>query len=270
MSQPETYFDLCKQNLELAREGRLADEAFCHPQQSSAGLALEWERDPMVAGLLAQIYYEAGHMCLAQRYAFEAGTNDDGSLNLQMLQLLVKTNIIYGWYPVAAKYIRELEHHSEYSAWATEQRRFLENDSAVDADPEYGMKRRCIPPDDFLATASGVGMQDLEYVIDANPEHRSSVEYLGVYYLLDCDFDNFRAFLDKYYGTPALPSLPRSFAEAVCMMSEAERGYWKRFDVDPAMYRRFCDFAKRLSTGLSMDRFKDTFWYYVMMMNTAL
>ena len=185
-----------------------------------------------------------------------------------MLQILVKTNIIYGQYAVASKYIRELERHREYASWATSQRRFLNDDAAVVSDPEYGMKRKCIPADDFLAES--IGIEDMDKIIDANPEHRSSVEYLGVYYLLDCDFDNFRSFLDKYYGTPALPSLPRSFAEAVCMMSEAERGYWKRFDVDPAMYRRFCDFAKRLSTGLSMDRFKDTFWYYVMMMNTAV
>jgi len=263
--EPHTYYDLCCQNLELARHGKLAEEAFCHIQHSSAGLVLEWERDSKLAEVLSAIYYEAGHIALAQRYAFEANVCAEGEYNPEMLKCLVATNIIYGEYPVAKKYIDLLEKDRKYGAWAGEQRRFLWDDAAVEADPEYGMKRRCIPQTDFVSRT--IGLEDMEYIIDANPEHRNSMDYLGVYYLLDCDFERFAALVEKYYGTPALPSMPRSFAEAVCMMSENNPGYWKRFNVDPAVFRRYRDFVNRLSTGLSMEKFNDSFWYYVMLMN---
>ena len=264
-TQPLNYYDLCRQNLELAREGRLAEDAFTCVQHSSAGLVLEWERDWRLAKLLSDIYYEAGHMALAQRYAFEANVYAEGRYMPDMLKRLIQTNIIYGAYPVAEKYITELESDRECGAWARDQRRFLRDDAAVEADPEYGAKRRCIPEQDFLAAT--IGIEDLGYVIDANPEHHKSMDYLGVYYLLDCDFERFGALVERYYGTPALPTMPRSFAEAVCMMSEDNPGYWKRFGVEPAVYRRYRDFVTRLSTGLSMSKFDDTFWYYVMMMN---
>ena len=260
------YYDLCLQNLELARQGRLAEDAFTLAQYTSAGLVLEWEEDYRLAELLTDIYYEAGHIALAQRYAFEASVFAEGEYNPAMLRRLVQTNIIYGAYPVAEKYIIALEDGSEYAGWASGQRRFLGNDAAVDSDPEYGAKRKCIPAEDFLA--SNIGIEDLEYVIDSNPGHRCSIEYLGVYYLLDCDFPSFAALVEKYYGTPALPSLPRSFAEAVCIMSENNPGYWKRFGVDRAVYKRYRAFATRVGTGLSMEEFKDSYWFYVMMMNS--
>lgn len=262
---PVTYYDLCVQNLELAREGKLAEEAFFHPQHSSSGLILEWDRDPKIAALVSGIYYASGHIALAQRYAFEANVCAEGEYDPEMVRLLVSTNLIYGSYPVAKKYISLLEKDRKYASWAKEQRRFLWNDAAVEDDPEYGAKRRCIPEDDFLSNL--FGLEDLEYVIDANPSHHNSMDYLGVYYLLDCNFESFGALVEKYYGTPALPVLPRSFAEAVCIMSENNPGYWKKFNVDPKVFRRYRDFVNRLSTGLPMDKFKDTFWYYVMMMN---
>lgn len=260
-----TYFDLCKRNLELAEEGRLAEDAFCNVQKGSSGLVLDWEQDPRIAELLAEIYYTAGHIALSQRYAFEANVCAEKEYNPAMLKRLVTTNIIYGEYPVAKKYISLLEKDSRFGEWAKEQKRFLWDDAAVEADPEYGMKRRCIPAEDFLA--SPVGIEDMEHIIDANPDHRASMDYLGVYYLLDCDFERFGDLVEKYYGTPALPELPRSFAEAVCMMSENNPGYWRRFGVDPGVFKNWKDFVSRLSAGVSMDRFKDTFWYYVMKMN---
>ena len=256
------YYDLCVQNLNLAREGRLAEDAFTCVQYTSAGLILEWEQDWRLAELLSDIYYEAGHIALAQRYAFEASVFAEGEHHTAMLKRLIQTNIIYGAYPVAEKYINALERDS----WASEQRRFLGNDAAVASDAEYGAKRKCIPQEDFLSHT--IGIEDLEYVIDSNPEHRNSIEYLGVYYLLDCNFEAFGALVDKYYGTDALPALPRSFAEAVCIMSQINYGYWKKFNIDYSIYKRYLAFANRLGTGLSMEKFSDTYWYYVMMMNT--
>ena len=262
-----TYFDLCRQNLELARQGRLAEDVFTKVQHTSAGLVLDWEEDARIARLLSDIYYTAGHLALARRYAFEANVCAQGEYDPEMLRTLIRTNIIYGSYEVAEKYIGWLEGDRKYGKWAGSQRCFLYDDSKVEADAEYSQLRKCIPEEDFLS--SNIGIDDLKYVIAANPRYRNAVEYLGVYYLLDCDFENFENFVEEYYGIPALEKLPRSFAEAVCMMSETNPGYWKRFSVDQRVWNSFRDFRSRLSNGLSMERFKDTFWYYVMMMNTT-
>ena len=126
--------------------------------------------------------------------------------------------------------------------------------------------RKCIPAEDF--TSGDTGLTDaLKAIIKANPTHRQAVDYLGTLYLMDLDFDGFRSFLDEFYGTEALPSLPRSFSEAACMMSELDHGYWKTVGVSPDTYKNFREFSKRLGTGLSMDKFKDTYYYYVMMAN---
>ena len=44
---------------------------------------------------------------------------------------------------------------------------FVHNDEAVSADPELGLKRRCIPTRDFLSTARGLD-EDLKDIITVN------------------------------------------------------------------------------------------------------
>ena len=80
--------------------------------------------------------------------------------------------------------------------------------------------------------------------------------------------NEFKEMLDTFYGTEVLPTLPASFAEAACMLSEMDSGYWKRVGVSQSLYNRYRDFKKRIGTGLSMDRFRDTFWYYIMRVNS--
>jgi hypothetical protein len=123
--------------------------------------------------------------------------------------------------------------------------------------------------EDRIALSEGIE-EDLKYILRQNPSHTVTAEYLGVMYLLDCNMEAFKAFLDEFYGTVSLPALPRSFAEAACMLSELERNYWKKMGVSKKTYERYRDFKSRLETGLSEDKYKDTFWYYIMRVNTSL
>lgn len=154
----------------------------------------------------------------------------------------------------------------KWKEWASSQRRFLNRPDLVEQDEEYGMKVRCIPDGNFISQYRGIDA-DLRDIIKANPEHRNTVEILGVYYLLAMDFEAFRKFIDDYYGTEILPELPRSFAEAACMMSEITPGYWKSVGVSSSVYREYVDFKNRLSSGLSADKYRGTYWVYVMKMN---
>ena len=54
------------------------------------------------------------------------------------------------------------------------------------------------------------------------------------------------------------------------MLSELERNYWKKMGVSKKIYEQYRDFKTRLETGLSEDKYKDTFWYYIMRVNTSL
>lgn len=260
------YYDkIARLNLALAQTGQLAEKAFSYTQAGSAGLLPEWDQSGANGGLLSEIYLAMGYVSLAQRMAFETDVLAEDH-DPEMLAQLVRTNLIFGAYPVAEKYITELEKRPESREWACAQRRFLSDDSAVESDPLLGEMRKCIPDENF--TSGEKGLTDaLRAIIRANPTHRQAVEYLGTLYLLDMDFEEIRAFLDEFYGTEALPVLPKSFAEAACMLSEMEHGYWKTVGVSQKTYNSFRDFVKRLGTGLSMDKFKDSYYYYVMRAN---
>ena len=260
------FADLYLGNLALANTGQLGDKAFSIKQAGSKGLIPEWGHSVESAEWLSDIYFAMGHMAMAQRMAFEADILDP-EFNPRMMKRLVQTNIVYGEFPVAEKYLDALEKHGAYTGWVKEQRRFIGHMDLVEADPFYGDLRRCIPAEDFISSVRGIDT-DLKDIIRANPEHKAAMHYLGLYYLLDLDMERFGAMLDEFSGTEALDELPLCFQEAACMMSETgDHGYWKKIGVPPAEFRRYQDFKTRLGAGLDMDRFKDTFWYYMMKAN---
>lgn len=263
----KVYYDkIARLNLALAQKGELGDKAFSYTQAGSEGLWPEWSQSGENGALLSDIYFAMGYVALAQRMAFETDVLSPKGHDPRMLARLVQTNLIFGAYPVAEKYICELEKNPSTRKWAQSQRQFLAGDEAVDRDPLLSSMKKCLPEQNFTTGDEGL-TEALKSIIRTNPSQRIAVEYLGTLYLLDLDFDGFRSFLDEFYGTEALPSLPRSFSEAACMMSELDHGYWKTVGVSPDTYKNFREFSKRLGTGLPMDKFKDTYYYYVMMAN---
>ena len=53
---------------------------------------------------------------------------------------------------------------------------------------------------------------------------------------------SFQTLIEKYYGTPVLPSLPVSFQEAVILLAEKDVDYWKRFNVSENVIRKFAGY----------------------------
>lgn len=255
-------------NIALAAQGQLGDKAFNYLQAGPTCLFPDWDRNPTEGEILTDIYYQAGHIAMARRMAFEADEYRSPEHSNRMMKRLVQCGLIYEDWAVAEKYIHYLEGvGGRYAEWAASQRRFLGHPELIEQDEEYGMKRRCIPDKNFISYERGIAT-DLKDIMKANPEHRNTVEILGVYYLLALDFQVFKEFLDECYGSGILPELPRSFAEAACMLSEENPGYWKTVGVPVDIYREYSDFKKRLAAGLSMDKYSGTFWVYVMKLNT--
>ena len=261
------YQKLTILNLALAETGQLADNVFHYTQAGSDGIFAPWSQTVETGELLSNIYWSMGHIAYAQRMAMETNVLDDRDYNPAMMKRLIETNLVYGAYDVARKFIKILEQDKSLRERAASYRRFLDNDEAVEADPVLGPKRKCIPEKDFISQVRGID-EDLKDIIRANPSYHNAIEYLGVIYLLDCEMDKFKDLLDEFYGTEALPVLPASFAEAACMLSEIHRGYWKQVGVDQTTYNHYRDFTKRLGTGLPMDKFSDTFWFYIMRVNS--
>jgi hypothetical protein len=266
------YLYLCMLNLSLAEKGKLADHLFHFDQKGLQSLFIQMNNTQMSAMLLSDIYYTIGHTGASQNMAFEANLSSPGNRTGRMLQRLVETNLIYGAYAVAEKYIGLLERTFAYSDWATGMRRYLYNDDEVNRNPEYNKRRKSLPAENFLFTAQ-VTEKDLMSLSVQNPENRNPVEYTGAMYLLMKNPENFRQFLDKYYGTEALPTLPRSFQEAVIIIYESEGAeVWAEKGVSEPVIARFRQYKAFILANKNKPRlsdfvkvsYGDTYWFYFM------
>ncbi len=270
---PQTnYVYLCLLNRALAEKGELAERMFAFDQRGAEGLILQWDKSAAISTLLSDLYFTMGNIALAQEMAFESYVSSLGEGNPRMLQRLVETNLIYGAYPVAEKYIDILSQTFFYREWAESRRVFLYNDEAVEKDALLGAKRKDLLSADHLSQPQSIGI-DLQRMAEHHPANRIPIEYLGAVCLLNKDLAPFKALMEKHYGTPVLPSLPLSFQEAVITLSEEEPGYWKKFAVAEAVVERFAEYKRQVLAGkrnpsalpgLLRRSYGDTYWYYFM------
>jgi hypothetical protein len=221
--------------------------------------------------LLSEVYFAMNEIAPAQKMAFEANVSATGEGNPRMLKRLVQTNLIYGAYPVAEKYLDLLEQTFAYRSWAQAHRRFLADDEAVSADPLLGGKRRALTSSRALALTEGLEVE-LQRIAEANPSDTSPIHYAGAFYLLSKDVERFRALVERYFGTPVLPVLPVAFQEAVIILSEKDPAYWRRFRISEAVVRRFADFRQQAlssarNASLMQPAFGDSYWFYFLFSN---
>jgi len=259
-------------NVALAEKGELGERMFSYDQLGLKGLYLNFNRVSHISTLLSDLYFSMGHISLAQRMAFESNVSTPGGTNPRMIKRLVQTNLIYGAYPVAEKYISLLEQTAFYEDWAAEHRIFLWNDEAVEQDSILGMKRKCITANNYLAEFAGLDA-DLKRIAEQNPGHKASIEYVGAMYLLAKEMGAFKDLIETYYGTDVLPSLPKSFQEAVFILSEQDAEYWKKYHIPELTIRRYTEYRKQVLAnkgsqaslqGLLYRTYGDTYWYYFM------
>lgn len=261
-------------NLALAQKEILADKMFYFSQNGATSLIVDWNKTAHVSVLLSDIYFSLGNIASAQEMAFEANLSDQSEGNPRMLKRLIQTNLIYGAYSVAEKYISILEKTLYYRAWASQQRIFLNNDAAVVADSLLGNKRKCLSEINHLMLINGFGAE-LEAIAVNNPADKTAIHFLGCLYLLSKDLEAFKNFIEKYYGTEILPVLPVSFQEAIITYAEKDADYWKQYGVSDQTAGRFLVYRKNLianktNPNLKNDMFQafgNTYWYYLMFKN---
>ena len=265
------FLYMCHLNMALANKGELSDKMFNFDQRGPQGLLVQWNKSENISCMLSDIYFTMGATASSQEMAFEGYVSAMEDGNPRMLKRLVQTNLIYGTYPVAEKYISILEKTYAYRDWAQSQRKYLYNDEVVESDPILGTRRRMLPDRNSLAMIKGLA-GDLALFLEKGPANSATLQYLGAMYLLAKDLEGFKALVEKYYGTEFLPVLPVHFQEAVIVMSEKEPDYWKRFNVSETIVARFTDYKKQVLAnrnnsaiaGLLNRSYGNTYWFYFM------
>lgn len=258
-------------NMALAQKGVLGDYAFHFQPYGSGALLVNSNNTGAVRMVMSDVFYTVGCVAEAQQHAFEVQMTLPKGCGVQAMMRLVKTNLISGHYAVADKYLSILEKTLFYRKWAREYRRFLYNDEAVDADAELGEKRRSLSKRNRFAMFYG-WLPELEDVLEANPQNGKAMVYLGLSYLLAKDMEGFRRFLDKYYGTVSLRTLPLAFQQGVVALYQQEKERWEEFGVSPEVRKQYENYQEALyRTRNSRNRktalapyFGNTYWFYLM------
>ena len=131
--------------------------------------------------------------------------------------------------------------------------------------------RRCLPDTSRLVTVNGA-LADMEAVAVANPQHKAAFQYLAGVCLLSKDLAKFKELIDKYHGTPVLPSLPVPYQEAVIAFAEKDTAYWRTRGVTQEVVRRFSDYKRQVVANRNYPNAGDllagsygkTYWYFYM------
>lgn len=256
-------------NLALAQKGQLGENAFLFKPQGRAALMVNPSPDGVVRMLKSDINYTVGCIAEAQHQAFDAQIAFHKGLGIQTLKRLVQTNLIFGHYAVAEKYLDIMEKTTFYKEWAQKYRTFLYDDAAILADAELGEKRRSLIQDNRFALVDG-WTSELENIVRMNPLNRKAMDYLGIAYLLGKEMNAFRLLIEQHYGTNALPQLPMSFQEAVLVLYNANESMYNKYEISQKVrneYNRFLEWEENNKNNPNKKRimeaeFGHTFWYY--------
>lgn len=187
------YMLLNYANLALSNQGRLLEHYTDYRHDSDKALCIKPDYTADGMEFQAMIHYHIGDIAGAQRMAFEAV-----QINARpwLLQMLVRTNIITGQYSVAKKYLSILEKTIFYRRWALSMRDKM-------TDPQ--VRRSLADTDKFMHQDNF--FSDCLDIMDADASESPARSYLIAYILISRDADFLLRFVDRFYGTPALPSI---------------------------------------------------------------
>ena len=258
-------------NLALSRKGELAERLLDYDQRGPDALVF-LTKDRAVDVAQAHLMMAMGNVGAAQDVAFNTLSSLSGYCP-EMLKINAQVELMRGSYDVADKYISLLEKSMFYRKWAKEQRRFLNDDAAIEADPLLGNGRKNLEAEDAFVMFSDP-MSELFPILDANPGNERVLEYGLCYLLLSKDLNSVKHFIDDYYSSPDSPELPRIAQEAMVFYSEYSRNvegvepfgmdWCYSHGVKPEVLERFKEYQKAAMLGPeSLKRFRGTYWYYL-------
>lgn len=256
-------------NMALAHRGELADRAFHYYPRGLNSLLTTVNSTGAVRLLASDVHYSVGCIAEAQQHAFEAQVTFPNSMGIQTMKRLVKTNLIFGHYEVAEKYLSLIAKTTFHKEWAKTYSAFLYNDKAIEENAELGEKRRGLSKQNRFAMFYG-WQPELQDIFEADPSNDKAWEYLGLSFLLTKDLKGFQAFLDKHLSTTERKALPMSFQQAVMALDNQEMV--QKLGVSPQVKEQYSQFMRQLAqnrqnpnlNNLMHRSFGHTVWYYLL------
>jgi len=264
----DDYISLNWYNLSKARTGTLTEDLFKVRQHGPLGL-IYLSKGHSGNVCLAHVMFACGNIAAAQNLAFNALFTDDG-YDMSLLKMLCQIEFMRGCEIVAEKYRTILLSDKVYHEWAV---------SASD-DPEIERGRRCLALQSERFVMVDSPFEEMLDILDVAPSDSLTAQYAMSYLLLSKDLENIVSFIDKYYGTAVPYVLPTPVQEALLFFSEYNTNVngdasigvqWCRdHGVREETFIRFADFqqASLKNGGKSPERFRNSFWYYLI--NTAI
>lgn len=268
---PTNLLTVFLNNVSLCETDKLDDQLF-HFQQSPVGktLFLKWEMVSEILNRGGYFYYAIGMINEAHRWAFENMVMK--GLTPEDLKMLIKTELIDGNYKVASKYITILKKTAFYNKEATAFKKMLFNDTAVNADPELGVKRHNRLKTDFFSITDDPYI-NIERILATDSLNKKAFEYKVALLLLKKDYRGIAYILPEFekLGYTKLPMNVEEAALSLTLFNNGKLPYMGNLQINENTELRWNQFltifqqhgadVKAAEPALKRE-FGNTFWYW--------
>lgn len=271
-NQPTNQLTIYLNNIALCETNQLNDKLFSFPQDADGGtLYLKWEMYGEILRRGGYFYYTIGMVNEAHRWAFEnmvmKGHTPEG------LKTLIKTELISGNYKVASRYINLLKKTFYYRSEALMYEKMLFNDSALNADPELGEKRKTRLQTDFFAITDDPYI-NLGRIMLTDTLNRKAFDYMMAIQMIKKNYQGISTLLPRF-SSLGYKQFPVNIEEAATALSVLNDGTLpdlggiiissnttNRWNQYLAVFQQYGTNPKAAEPALKRQ-FGNTFWYYV-------
>ena len=253
-------------NIALAESGQMPYRMFQYSQIGVAGLFIDSQLNYSSLWWLGEIYYRMGIIPIAERYAFSAivGGNTKEP-DTQTLRRMLITNIARRDSATAVKYIGYFEHSLAYRKLAQQQH---ENLSFAMADTSFNIPNTPAPScyNDFFHSKQNPDYA-LLMLLQSNPTHRLTFEYLMAYYMLQKDIERTKWCFDNFFWNLGYPDIPTHYEEALILYQNVVQAGndYPISHVTIERFNRYMQAAQGSQRNFEyfQKQFGNTYWYYV-------
>lgn len=257
-------------HMSLYHLGQAGDSLFTYPMADTE------YRSPnpgftMRAVCTRELLYKLGRVNDCYRWCMEDMV--EYGPRAEYLKYMVKCALVNGEAALARRYLDILDRTLFHSDWARRYRRYADDPSLMDAEPEFTSIRPLMAYHNTIGGDGGGRIESYLSAAVASMEGgpRELVELSLQFNLVRKDIAGFWPRFMLYARTH--DRLPRHYQEAAVLFSALEQQVdWRRFDIDPEVVRSFGAFMEmarrnsRFGDDANREAFKpvfgDTYWYY--------
>lgn len=269
--EPESIVESNYINLSLIEQDRLLSDFFKYNPYSHLSLLMTWTDAPIpTAFIWSEVCRQVGFIYKSGQTAYEGEMLSGPRGSSMFTKLMAESEIVMGNYKVAQRYIEILENTIFYKEWATAQREFL-SDNAVNKDPYYSSKRKCLyKSNEILRNTNELEM--LLQIITKNPDHKKSFDFAAIMALSAGRLQAFGQVIDAgaFTGKIGAPYHP-TIQQGLIMAYQNIPAFYKFYKIDNSLIEQYQEFQKimqeeqeiNLNQKAILHKNVNTLWYYL-------